>query len=187
MKKAPNEVKERLEKLRQAIEKYRYEYHVLDKASISEEALDSLKHELVQIETEYPELITPDSPSQRVAGKPLPQFTKVVHKVPQWSFNDAFSPDEMREFDARVKRFLVQVGITKAPTYTVEHKIDGLKIVLEYKEGFLKTAATRGDGKIGEDVTENVKTIESVPLKLKKPVDIIVEGKCGWQKASSRL
>jgi NAD-dependent DNA ligase len=105
MKKAPKEVIERLEKLREAIEKYRYEYHVLDKASISEEALDSLKHELVQIETEYPELITPDSPSQRVAGKPLPEFTKVVHKVPQWSFNDAFSPDEMREFRCPSKAF----------------------------------------------------------------------------------
>jgi DNA ligase (NAD+) len=182
MKKAPKEVIERLQKLREAIEKYRYEYHVLDKASISEEALDSLKHELVQIETEYPELITPDSPSQRVAGKPLPEFTKVVHKVPQWSFNDAFSADEMRNFDARVKRFLAQQNITKNPTYTAEHKIDGLKIVLEYKNGFLKTAATRGDGKIGEDVTENVRTIESVPLKLKKPVDIIVEGEIWMAK-----
>jgi DNA ligase (NAD+) len=181
--KAPKDVVERLAKLREAIEKYRYEYHVLDKASISEEALDSLKHELVQIETQYPELITPDSPSQRVAGKPLPEFTKVVHKVPQWSFNDAFSPDEMREFDARVKRFLGQAGINKNPTYTVEHKIDGLKVVLEYQNGYLKTAATRGDGKIGEDVTENVKTIESIPLKLKKPVDIIAEGEVWMAKS----
>src|SRR3954469_24757056 len=117
MKKAPKEVVERLAKLREAIEKYRYEYHVLDKSSISEEALDSLKHELVEIETEYPELITSDSPSQRVAGKPLPEFKKVRHEVPQWSFNDAFSPEEMQEFDARVKRFMVQQGISKNPTY----------------------------------------------------------------------
>jgi DNA ligase (NAD+) len=183
MKKAPKETLERLAKLREAIEKYRYEQHVLDKASISAEALDSLKHELVQIETEYPDLVTPDSPSQRVAGKPLPEFTKVVHKVPQWSFNDAFSAEEMREFDARVKRFLAQEGIKENPTYTAEHKIDGLKIVLEYENGFLKNAATRGDGKIGEDVTENVKTIESVPLKLKKPVDIIVEGEVWMAKS----
>ncbi len=183
MKKVPPDVKERLHKLREAIEKYRYEYHVLDQSSLSEEALDSLKHELVEIETEYPELITPDSPSQRVGGKPLPEFTKVAHKVPQWSFNDAFSPDEMREFDLRVKRFLAQAGISQAPTYTVEHKIDGLKVVLEYKKGYLQTAATRGDGKIGEDVTENVKTIESVPLRLKQPVDIIVEGEVWMAKS----
>jgi DNA ligase (NAD+) len=84
------DIKERLNKLKSAIEKYRYEYHVLDKTSISESALDSLKHELVEIETQYPQLITPDSPSQRVAGKPLPEFKKIEHKVAQWSFNDAF-------------------------------------------------------------------------------------------------
>jgi len=110
----PKSVTERLEKLKTAIEKYRYEYHVLDRAGISEAALDSLKHELVEIETEYPELVTPDSPSQRVAGQPLPEFKKVNHKVPQWSFNDAFSSEEMVEFDARMKRFLKG----KTPTYT---------------------------------------------------------------------
>jgi DNA ligase (NAD+) len=195
---APKSTVERLEKLKQAIEKYRYEYHVLDKATLSEAALDSLKHELVDIESRYPELVTPDSPSQRVAGKPLPEFVKVPHKVPQWSFNDAFSPEEMREFDARTKRFLkdkiagAQASTnTKAnvrvrtPTYVVEHKIDGLKIVLEYKKGLLFQAATRGDGKVGEDVTENVKTIESVPLRLTSPIDIIVEGEV-WM-AKSRL
>lgn len=177
-------VVERLAKLRTAIEKYRHEYHVLDTSSISEEALDSLKHELVAIETEYPELITPDSPSQRVAGAPLPEFKKVEHKVSQWSFNDAFSPEEMLEFEARVKRFLVAGGVTDPrPTYTVEHKIDGLKIVLEYQKGLLVRAATRGDGKVGEDVTENVKTIESVPLRLISPVDIIVEGEVWMAKS----
>ena len=183
---APKAVLDRLARLKTAIEKYRYEYHVLDKASISPEALDSLKHELVQIETRYPELVTPDSPSQRVAGKPLPEFTKVTHQVPQWSFNDAFSPEEMREFDARVKRFIAagveskkiakKGGAVPMPTYAVEHKIDGLKVVLEYEKGLLKRAATRGDGVVGEDVTENVRTIESVPLRLTQPVDIIVEG-----------
>ena len=105
---------DRLNKLKEAIEKYRYEHHVLDKASISEEALDSLKHELVEIETKYPELVTPDLPSQRVAGKPLPEFKKVRHKVPQWSLNDAFSPEEVKEFDARVKRFLAQAGVNSS-------------------------------------------------------------------------
>ncbi|MDE1975437.1 MAG: NAD-dependent DNA ligase LigA [Patescibacteria group bacterium] len=183
--KAPKEIIDRLNKLKEAIERYRYEYHVLDKSSISPEALDSLKHELVEIETGYPELITPDSPSQRVAGKPLPEFRKVRHEVPQWSFNDAFSEEEMREFDGRVRRFLAQAGFGDVePSYTCEHKIDGLKIVLTYEKGTLKQAATRGDGVMGEDVTENVKTIESVPLKLNQPVDIIVEGECWMGKST---
>ena len=166
---APKDIIERLAKLREAIERYRYEYHVLDKQTISEKALDSLKHELAEIEGKYPELITPDSPSQRVAGKPLPEFKKVRHKVSQWSFNDAFSPEEMLKFDARVKRFLVQAGISNPkPTYICEHKIDGLKVVIEYENGKLKQAATRGDGTVGEDVTENVKTIESIPLVLER-------------------
>jgi DNA ligase (NAD+) len=167
----------RLLKLRETINHHRYSYHVLNKLEISEEALDSLKKELVDLEREFPDLITPDSPSQRVAGKPLPQFKKVAHKVTQWSFNDAFSPDDLREFDARMRRFLKQEsGKDLVPTYVAELKIDGLKVVLEYEKGLLKTAATRGDGKVGEDVTENVRTIESVPLRLNKPLDIIVEG-----------
>jgi len=182
---APREVVERLEKLRTAIEEHRYNYHVLDKETLSAEALDSLKHELVEIETEYPELITADSPSQRVAGKPLPEFKKVRHQVPQWSFNDAFSPEEMREFDARVKRFLIQGGVKDpGPTYVCEHKIDGLKVVLTYEDGLLRVAATRGDGTTGEDVTENVRTIESIPLKLHIPVNIIVEGEIWMAKST---
>jgi DNA ligase (NAD+) len=182
---ASKEVIERLAKLRETIELHRYNYHVLDKEEISAEALDSLKHELAEIEGEYPELITPDSPSQRVAGKPLPEFSKVRHVVPQWSFNDAFSPEEMHEFDARVKRFMVQEGIANPnPEYTCEHKIDGLKIVLEYKKGRLVRAATRGDGTVGEDVTENVRTIQSVPLTLRQPVDIIVEGEAWMAKST---
>ena len=128
---------ERAARLRRAIEKYRYEYHVLDAATISAEALDSLKHELAELEARYPALITPDSPTQRVAGKPLPQFKKVVHKVPQWSFNDAFNEEEISEFDARVKRFLSSGGARAArPSYVCELKIDGLKIILEYEKGY---------------------------------------------------
>lgn len=183
--KAPKDVIDRLNKLKEAIEKHRYNYHVLDKQEISESALDSLKYELTEIETKYPGLITPDSPSQRVAGKPLPEFEKVRHEVPQWSFNDAFSPEEMQEFDARVKRFLVQAGIKDPkPTYTCEHKIDGLKVVLTYENGELKRAATRGDGVVGEDVTNNVRTIESIPLKLHRPVSIIVEGEIWMAKST---
>jgi len=180
--KTPKEIKDRLLKLRETIEHHRYLYHVLDRQEMPEAALDSLKHELMELERQYPETVTPDSPTQRVAGKPLPEFRKVRHKVAQWSFNDAFSPAEMRDFDARVKRMLRAHGKGE-PTYVVEHKIDGLKVVLEYERGYLKSAATRGDGVTGEDVTENVKTIESIPLRLRESADVIVEGEV-WMRKS---
>ncbi len=188
MTRPSEEVKKRLEKLKKTIEHHRYLYHVVNKPEISEAALDSLKHELTEIEAQYPELVTPDSPSQRVSGKPLPEFKKVTHKVAQWSFNDAFSPEEMVLFDERVKRFLstrfdLVNKVEPCPTYTCEHKIDGLKIVLEYKNGLLLQAATRGDGTVGEDVTENVKTIESIPLRISEPLDIIVEGEIWMAKS----
>lgn len=174
----------RLAKLRAAIEHHRYLYHVENRSEMSPEALDALKHELVLIEEAYPDLVTPDSPSQRVAGAPLKGFKKVRHTVPQWSFNDAFSPDEMREFDARVKRFLKDAGITRAPTYVCELKIDGLKVVLTYEDGVLVTAATRGDGVVGEDVTTNVKMIESIPLALHEKVSGVFEGEVWMAKST---
>ncbi len=193
----PADVRGRLKKLKETIERHRYLYHVLDRQEISDEALDSLKKELYDMEEKYPELLTADSPSQRVAGKPLPEFKKVPHKVPQWSFNDAFSEEDIRNFDARVKRFLKAAaevrplqsrGQTSAapPTYVCELKIDGLKIVLEYENGLLKTAATRGDGEVGEDVTMNVRTIQSVPLRLSESLDLIVEGEI-WMKKNNFL
>lgn len=183
----PKEAKERAGKLKEAINKYRYEYHVLDKSTISPEALDSLKNELVKLERDYPELITPDSPTQRVAGEPLKEFKKVPHKVAQWSFNDAFDEQDMLDFDERVKNFLKKARIYKSPTYTTELKIDGLKVVLEYEKGVLKCAATRGDGKVGEDVTANVKTIESVPLKLTENINCIVEGEAYMPKSQFKI
>ena len=180
----PKEVKERYEKLKTAVNRYRRAYHVYDKEEISSEALDSLKHELSELEAAHPSLISPDSPSQRVAGKPLPGFKKVRHKVAQWSFNDAFTPEDIRAFDERVKRFLRASHGEVAPTYVCELKIDGLKVILEYQKGILATAATRGDGAVGEDVTQNIKTIESVPLALERPVDIIVEGEV-WMSSKN--
>ncbi len=168
----PRQVRARYKNLKDTINRYRTLYHVYDKEEISQAALDSLKHELTQIEGKYPAIITLDSPSQRVAGKPLPQFKKIRHAVLQWSFNDCFSAEELREFDTRVQRML---GKYK-PTYVCELKIDGLKIVFTYEKGILKTAATRGSGEVGEDVTHNIRTIEAVPLSLARPVDIIVEG-----------
>ena len=182
-KSVPKEAVLRAQKLRDSIEKYRYEYHVLDNLSIPESALDSLKKELVDLEEKYPSLRSPDSPTQRVAGKPLDVLDKVKHKVTQWSFNDAFSEEDMIEFDARVKRFLRSSGISDDPTYVCELKIDGLKVVYEYEDGFLKIASTRGDGVVGEDVTHNVRTIESVPLKLKESRNLIVEGEVLMRKS----
>lgn len=177
-------IRTRVAKLREAINRYRYEYHVLDKLSISEAALDSLKDELAKLEREYPSLITPDSPTQRVAGEPLKEFVKVKHKVEQWSYNDAFSEEDIRDFDTRTKRFLEKAGVKDKPTYTCELKIDGLKIVYEYENGNLLRGATRGDGVVGEDVTHNIRTIESVPLQLTESISCIVEGEVFMKKST---
>ncbi len=179
--KAPELVKKHLEKLKKVIEKHRYLYHVLDKQEISEEALDSLKNELVKIETQYPQLITADSPSQRVAGEPLKKFEKIKHKVSQWSFNDAFTEQDIKDFETKVKRF-VKMNKSEDLIYTCELKIDGMHIVLEYIKGELVMATTRGNGKVGENVLVNVKTIESIPLFLREKVDVIVEGEIWMAK-----
>ncbi|MEK7669450.1 MAG: NAD-dependent DNA ligase LigA [Patescibacteria group bacterium] len=169
----PEEIKKRVKNLLKIIECHNHLYYVKDAPEIEDSAYDSLVLELIKLEEEFPSLKKESSPTQRVGGKPLKEFKKVAHQVPQWSFNDAFSQEDMMDFDKRVKRML---GGKINPTYTCELKIDGLKIVLEYAEGALLRAATRGDGVIGEDVTNNIKTIGSIPLKLLKPVDIIVEG-----------
>ena len=171
-------VQTRVAKLRELIDYHRYQYHVLDRQEISAEALDSLKDELVKLEAQYPELVNADSPTQRVAGAPLAQFAKVTHRVPQWSFNDAFTPDDFLAWDERVRKGLVGAEFD----YTGELKIDGFKIVLSYEQGRLVTAATRGDGRVGEDVTANVRTIESVPLALTRPVSVVVEGEIWLSK-----
>ena len=168
----------RVAKLRELIDYHRYQYHVLDRQEISAEALDSLKDELVKLEAQYPELVNADSPTQRVAGAPLAQFAKVTHRVAQWSFNDAFTPDDFLAWDERVRKGLVGAEFD----YTGELKIDGFKIVLSYEQGRLVTAATRGDGRVGEDVTANVRTIESVPLALTRPVSVVVEGEIWLSK-----
>jgi len=170
------EAKKRIEKLRQEIEHYRYSYHVLDKSEISDAANDSLKHELFLLEQKYPEFVTPDSPTQRVGGEPLSEFQKVRHTVRQWSFYDAFSKEEMRDWEERLKKILIKKGRKVDLDYVCELKIDGLHVVLTYEKGIFVRAATRGDGRIGEDVSLNVKTIEAVPLRLKDAVDIVCEG-----------
>lgn len=169
--------KERHRELVKLINEYRHKFHVENIEVVSPEALDSLKKELSDLEARYPSLVTSDSPTQRVAGEPLAEFTKVPHVVPQWSLNDAFTEDDIREFDERVQRMLAAtLGQEVTPTYTCELKIDGLHIVLSYEKGVLVTAATRGDGRVGEDVTHNIRTIDSVPLTLTEPVDVVMEG-----------
>lgn len=158
-----SEAKERIEKLKKEINYHRYLYHVLDRQEISDAALDSLKNELFQLEQQYPEFITPDSPTQRVGGKPLPEFKKVRHKVRMLSFNDAFSKEEMNNWIERMERYLAEKP--KFDFYC-EPKIDGLAISLIYKNGVFWLGSTRGDGITGEDVTQNLKTIESIPLKI---------------------
>ena len=157
------QTKKRIEKLKAVISHHRYLYHVLDKQEISDQALDSLKRELCELERQYPDLITPDSPTQRVGGKPLKQFQKVKHNVPMLSIEDIFSETELQDWENYLKR-LVPGEIFD---YFCEPKIDGFAISLIYRNGILVQGSTRGDGKIGEDVTQNLKTIESIPLRLK--------------------
>ncbi|TSC71251.1 MAG: DNA ligase, NAD-dependent [Parcubacteria group bacterium Gr01-1014_49] len=169
--KVPKESRERARQLRAAITKYRTLQHEKDTSPISADALDSLKYELAALEETYPELVTPGSPTQVVAGAPLPFLKKVRHAVTQWSFNDAFTEEDIRAFDERVRKIT-----GKAPTYDLELKIDGLKIVCTYEKGKLITAATRGDGIIGEDVTHNIRTITNSPERIPRSVDLVAEG-----------
>ncbi|NPA93809.1 MAG: NAD-dependent DNA ligase LigA [Thermodesulfobacteria bacterium] len=159
----PAEVLERIKKLRDEINYHNYRYYVLDSPVISDEEYDALMHELKELEEKYPETITPDSPTQRVGAPPSEKFRTVPHHVPMLSLDDAFTPEEIREFDSRVKKFL---GIDHDIEYTVEPKMDGLAVELVYEKGIFVLGSTRGDGYNGEDVTNNLRTIPSIPLKL---------------------
>ncbi|HXR49888.1 MAG TPA: NAD-dependent DNA ligase LigA [Verrucomicrobiae bacterium] len=155
---------ERIARLRELINDYRYHYHVLNESIMSEEAADSLKHELTQLETEFPDLITPDSPSQRVAGTPRPGFQQVEHSTRMLSLNDVFNEAEVQAWEERIKKLLPESAKLE---YFADIKMDGLACALVYEEGVLVRGITRGDGYVGEDVTANVRTIDSVPLRLR--------------------
>jgi DNA ligase (NAD+) len=165
-----DQAKTRIEKLKQEINKYRYEYHVLDRSEISDSALDSLKKELFDLESQFPEFVTPDSPTQRVAGVPLKEFKKVKHVERMTSFNDAFSEEDMNDWFARIENYLGRsinsTNQRSAPLFYCELKIDGLAIELEYENGIFVRGSTRGDGLIGEDVTNNLRTVEAIPLHI---------------------
>jgi len=188
-----DDAKKRIEKLRVEINRDRYAYHVLGKSLIPDEALDSLKKELFDLEQKFPDLITSDSPTQRVAGKPLKEFKKIRHGEPMLSFNDAFSEEDMRAWLARLENYVSRPNVSRikanvsrifdahsrpfgkhsgvAPFYC-ELKIDGLAIELIYENGIFVRGATRGDGKIGEDITQNLRTIDAIPLKLLEPEEV---------------
>ena len=158
-------VKRRLAQLRQAIDHHRYQYHVLDRPELSEAALDSLKHELYLLEQEHPDLITSDSPTQRVGGRPLDKFDKVTHAAPMLSIEDVFTFEELQSWHDRIAKLTTR-GLDD---YYCEIKMDGLAISLVYEDGELVSGATRGDGRVGEDVRQNLKTIEAIPLRLRQP------------------
>lgn len=159
------EIKKRIEKLRVEINHHRYLYHVLDREEMSESALDSLKNELFKLEMENPEFITPDSPTQRVGGKPSEKFEKVIHSQPMISLFDAFSGQDIKDWEERNQKLI----FGERMDYFCELKLDGLAMALRYKNGSFAIGATRGDGKIGENVTQNLRTIDSVPLRLRTP------------------
>jgi DNA ligase (NAD+) len=202
VKKIPQNIKDRAVKLRSLIAHHSHKYHTLDLPEISDEAYDSLLKELFSLEEEYPELKNEASPTQRVGSEPLKEFKKVRHEVQQWSYDDVFDFDELVKWDEKVRRLIskdetLQTFFHSSALegskhknsdgknlegqgleYCVELKIDGLKMVLTYKDGEFVRGATRGDGEIGEDVTSNLKTIKSIPLTLSQKVDLIAVGEC---------
>ncbi|MFC4770004.1 NAD-dependent DNA ligase LigA [Effusibacillus consociatus] len=162
----------RIEELRSIIKKHDYSYYVLDQPTISDYEYDQLMQELIALEAEYPDLITPDSPTQRIGGTVLEGFEKVAHRNPMLSLANAFGPEDLRDFDRRVKSLVAG----EAFEYVVELKIDGLAVSLIYENGVFVRGATRGDGEVGEDITANLKTIKALPLILSKPLTMEVRG-----------
>ncbi len=164
---------ERVKKLRSEINHHRYLYHVLDRQEISDAALDSLKHELDELERQFPDLITPDSPTQRVGGQPLKGFKKVTHDVRMLSLQDVFSIEEFSDWVERISKILG--ADAERLEFFAELKVDGFAVSLEYEDGMFVRGSTRGDGTVGEDVTENLRTIEAIPLLLEKKTEGRVE------------
>jgi len=168
--------KARIEELVKILNEANYNYHVLDNPTITDQEYDKYLRELVNLEEKYPEFVLFDSPTHRVGGEVLDKFSKITHKIPMLSLGNVFNEDEVRDFDAKIKK----MGIN--PEYVCELKIDGLSVSLIYEKGILKSGATRGDGVIGEDITHNVKTIKTIPLKLKQEIDIEVRGEIYMDK-----
>ena len=173
-------IKEKIDKLIEIINKASLEYYAEDNPTLTDQEYDDYYNELLRLEKEYPNLKRADSPTNKVGGEALDKFQKVNHKSPMLSFDDIFNEDEIINFDERIRK------VVASPSYTVEPKMDGLSGSLIYEKGILVRAATRGDGVVGEDITQNVKTIRSVPLKLKKEIDIEVRGEIYMSKSIKR-
>lgn len=182
------EIKNRIESLRRELEIHRHAYYVLENPTIPDGAYDSIFNELLKLEEEYPEFDLPNSPSKRIGGKILDGFQKVQHEFKQWSYDNVFSFDELKKWEERNGRYIEKESDIKlSGGYFCELKIDGLKVILKYVNGELVQAATRGDGEVGEDVTENIRTIRTVPLQIqnKKPIFVVGEvwlGKKDFEK-----
>ena len=170
----------KIKNLQKTLNEYAYFYYVKDQPKVLDSEYDKLYQELVQLETQYPESITPDSPTQRIGGVILDGFEKAVHEVPLYSLNDAFSKEELEAFDARVAKALGHHNYS----YECELKIDGLSISLRYENGRFVRGATRGDGSVGENITENLKTVRSIPMTLPQAISIEVRGECYMPKES---
>ena len=178
------EIKEEIYKLVKLLNKYSYDYYVEDNPQISDTEYDTLYKQLEKLEKEYPELIQENSPTQRVGDVVLSEFEKVTHKIPMLSLSNTFSTEDLRDFDNRIKKIVADRKIE----YICELKIDGLAISINYEDGKLISAATRGDGTVGEEVTDNIKTIFSIPKVLKENKTFEVRSIiCKSKKCSSRF
>ena len=171
-------MKDRMLELVKLLNQYAHEYYTTDNPSVSDSEYDKLYHELLDLEKQYPEFVQPDSPTHRVGGKVLEGFEKYQHQYPLYSLQDAFSREELDVFDARIRKDFPDVS------YLCELKIDGLSISLMYEKGILVAGATRGDGSVGENITENLKRVKDIPLKLPSEVDMTVRGECYMPRSS---
>lgn len=172
-------VEKRVRELQTLLNQYNYEYHVLDKPSVPDSEYDRLLRELIDYEEKFPELRTPDSPTQRVGGEVLSMFEKVEHTSPMLSLGNAFNEADLRDFDRKIRQ-----AVGEDFSYVCELKIDGLAVTMQYENGYFIKGATRGDGMLGEDITANLKTIKSIPLKIKEPITIEVRGEAYMPKKS---
>lgn len=170
---------QRIDKIRQTLNRYSYEYYVLDQPTVPDATYDQLLRELTELETEHPELITPDSPTQRVGAAPLEAFEKVTHDLPMLSLGNVFDETEIREWVARIER-----SLGRSTTYVAELKFDGLAISLKYEDGRFVRGATRGDGTVGENITQNLRTIKALPLRLQAEETVEVRGEAYMPKQS---
>ena len=170
------EKRKRVYELVSILNEANFNYYVLDNPTITDQEYDKYNRELINIETEYPELILPNSPTRRVGGEVIDSFNKVTHKIPMLSLSNVFNEEEIKDFANKIEK----AGIK--PNFVCEYKIDGLSISLIYEHGELVRGVTRGDGVTGEDVTHNVKTIKSIPLKLTEPIDVEVRGEVFMHK-----